>query len=409
MENLLSLNSLVILAFCALFFISIVFALLFFSKFSAFKRQNLRLGEIYSQNLELKAQISLKQNDLNLANKELELIKPRLNVLETQNLANLGKIEQLNAENLAKKFELDRLGREISDLNKNLQIKNSEISNLKELNSNLTNRDNIRRYSSKQQGELGEIAMKYIISNSGLSPDQYKFGEATGQGRGIPDCTIYTAKNERIIVDSKSQYQSFATLRDAYLRNENDEILEEKRKCLWNDLRVQIKNFESKYNEDDVVAKILFVPLDGILFEILEFNRALYNETILKHKIIIASPFSLIYLIRIYGFIINEQYILTNSKEIIREFWKFANGTTDKFNIGVQIFNKVVKLYNNLGEALINYQKSVYNGLKEPLIDKMENLQNRAIFVLEKLDETDEIKANMVPEVGIEPTQGCPY
>lgn len=395
--------------FCVLVFILCVFVALFFAKFSDYRRQNLRLNEILNINSQLKAEIYEKQNDLNILNKELELVKANLNNEKALNLRNLDKNERLNTENLGNKMRFEHSQREISDLNKQLEIKNSEISALKELNSNLANRDNIRRYSSKHQGELGEIAMQYIVSNSGLSAQQYKFAKSTGDGRGIPDCTIYTLKNERIIIDAKSQYQSFATLRDAYLHNENDEILDEKRKSLWSDLKAQIKNFDAKYNENDVVSKILFVPLDAILFEILEYNRDLYNETICKHKIIIASPFSLIYLIRIYGFIINEQYILTNSKEIISDFQKFANASIDKFNVSSELFNKAVKFYNNLGQALINYQKSVYNGAKEPLVNKMQNLQNKANFVLEKLNETDEIEVNMVPEVGIEPTQGCPY
>jgi DNA recombination protein RmuC len=200
------------------------------------------------------------------------------------------------------------------------------------------------------RGRWGEIQLRKVVELAGMS-EHVSFTEQTSVGKGRPDLIIYLPNDGHLPVDAKFPLQAYLeamTTSDAAVRKKK---LEEHAKTLKLRIRdlAQKKYWESVGPGPELV--ILFIPLESCLLSAYECDPDLV-EGALAQKVVLASPLTLVGLLKAiaYGwqqFTISEnaQRILEQGQELYRRaaMWlEHYRRTGDRMAEAVEAYNASV-------------------------------------------------------------------
>jgi len=204
------------------------------------------------------------------------------------------------------------------------------------------------------RGQWGELTLKRLAELAGMTEycdfyEQETVNSETGQLR--PDMIVRMPDKRELVVDAKTPL-------DAYLnavQAENDEQRNNELQRHARKLRDRVKELASKAywlqfkNSPDYV--VLFVPGDQFLSAALEQDAGIL-EYALSNKVILATPTSLIALLRAVAFGWRQQAVAKNAEQIQR--------------LGEELHNRMLtftehltKLGSALGSSVDHYNKAV--------------------------------------------------
>jgi len=204
------------------------------------------------------------------------------------------------------------------------------------------------------RGQWGEITLKRLAELAGMVEhcDFYEQEHTqTAEGAIRPDMIVRMPAGREIVVDVKTPLDAYLSAIEAsdddqrekeltrHLRNVRGRIRELASKAYWS---------QFKHSPDFVV---LFIPGDQFLTAALEMDHNLLEEA-LKQKVILATPTSLVALLRAiaYGW---RHEALTENADIIRQLGE------DLYKRLATFSEHMSRLGKNLGSSVESFNKTV--------------------------------------------------
>jgi DNA recombination protein RmuC len=258
------------------------------------------------------------------------------------------------------------------------------------------------------RGQWGEVQLRKVVELSGML-EHCDFDEQrtifSDSGRMRPDMTINLPGGRSIVVDAKAPLEAFLDAQGAaeegirsgkladHVRQVKDHVAKLGAKAYWDALPASPE------------MVILFLPAEAIYMAALERDSSLIDYSV-KQKVLIASPLTLIALLRAASFGWNQERLTINAEEISRlgralhesvatmaehleDLRKRLDGTFSTFNRLVGSFE------NNVFVKARRFRELGAGSAKElPIIDKLETSARKLdIPVQQGLLEDEDSKA----------------
>ena len=282
--------------------------------------------------------------------------------------------QQIREIEKERKESYGSLSRHIESLTETQQLLQNETRNLVQA---------LRR--PEVRGQWGEITLKRLAELAGMVEHCDFFEQEhtdTEQGAIRPDMVVRLPAGREIIVDVKTPLDAYLSAVEAkddvireqeldhHLRNVRNRVRELASKSYWS---------QFKQSPDFVV---LFIPGDQFLSAALERDHSLLEEA-LKQRVILATPTSLVALLRAvaYGW---RQEALSENADKIRQLGE------DLYKRLATFGEHLAKLGKNLGSSVDTFNKTV-GSLERQVIPGARKLHELGIQSHKQLDSPDPI------------------
>jgi len=334
----------------------------------------------------------------------LELAKTSLGQFQTEAKGDLAAREKAIGD-LLKPIN-DQLGdfktsiaKAIEEAGKERHGLQAEVATLSRLNQTISteakNLASALKGSNKIQGDWGEMILEHLLEASGIAKGtgfsvqrQY---ESEEDKRGKPDVILNLPGNRCLIVDSKVSIDAYVghcsseepSERQAYLRRH----LESVRSHIDGLSKRDYRRLQGLKGTLDFV--VMFVPVEPAFLLTISQDESLFMEA-WKKNVLLASPSTLLYVLRIVDHLWAQENQARNAREIADRGAKLY----DKFQTFVSEFQKIGtaleaarKIYTNSFEYLSTGKGNLISqaeklrelGIKpnkllpQPLIDRSAN------------------------------------
>jgi DNA recombination protein RmuC len=279
-----------------------------------------------------------------------------------------GDKQQMSAEFSAKKEAIETLVKdlkkdiderqmEIRSMEKDRNLKFGEISKSIEEHKKLTSElqgstESLRRVLSNSQlrGSWGERQIEQIFANVGfLEKQHYLIQQVMGNSTVRPDFTILLPGKKKLCVDAKFP------LSNLQLLSQTDDKVEKQRldKLFASDVKTKINEIAGKgyISEEDGTCDyaVMFVPSEAVFDYINQAHPEIVDEAMAK-KVLMASPYSLVAIIRTVSESYKNFYYETSMREIVKKVDVFLND----YRLFQDEFNKFGK---DLTATVADYEK----------------------------------------------------
>lgn len=341
-----------------------VFAELSVASLSKNTEQFMSLAEQTFKSLSTEATGSLEQRKLEIA----ALVDPMKQTLEQYHV----HLKQLELTRQDAYLSLSQQLSSVATTQQNLSVETKQLVTA------------LRKPSGR--GRWGEITLQRLFELAGMAQhvmfrDQVSVD--TEDGRHRPDCIVDLPNNRRVIIDAKCVLEAFldaSECQDDALRAQH--LLRHARQVRSRVTELSSKAYQNQF--DDVPEYVvLFLPGEAFLYAAVE-QDPLIIEDAMKDKVIIASPTSLLGMLRVVEHAWRQKEVEQNA-EAIRQ-------------LGEELYDRVAILaehFQDLGGALEKSVKSYNKTLK--------SLETRVITTAKKMSEmgvagTKELKEPVVVE-----------
>jgi len=301
--------------------------------------------------------------ELTAKNSELETAKALLAEYKAQLEASAAKNEstiKLNAELEAMKARVEELSRISQDADRRrigaeAEIK-TQIIQMASHNESLVNQTRAiagALASSQTRGKFGEAALEQLLQGAGLIEGEHftrqRSAEKTESSGAIPDITINMPGGSVLYIDSKFPFERFY---EAF-ESEDGDIRKELLSAHTKDLLKHIEALSKrKYAERGASPDfvILYAPVDSIFTEALRSDPALLDKAFALN-VTIATPTSMMALLRTVGYLFSRNRVATNAAEIqelAAKFLKDVSSLHEKIVTVGDRLKSTLKAYNEL-------------------------------------------------------------
>jgi DNA recombination protein RmuC len=183
--------------------------------------------------------------------------------------------------------------------------------------------------SSQSRGKFGEAQLELLLEQAGLREGiEYDAQRSTtdSDSSGIPDITVKMPGNSRIFIDSKFPFERFL---DAFATEDQDErdghLLSHTRDLLKHVDALAKRGYHKSAGSPDVV--VLFLPFETLLAEALRLDPMLLEKAF-KVGVTIATPTSMMALLRTVGHIFTRNKLAENADDITKVASTFLKNIT---------------------------------------------------------------------------------
>ncbi len=197
------------------------------------------------------------------------------------------------------------------------------------------------------RGQWGELTLKRLAELAGMveHADFHEQQQTDGESGTLrPDMVIHLPDQRAIIVDAKTPLDAYINATEA----ESDELRDQELERHTRNVRKRVKELAAKSYwsqfEESPDFVVLFIPGDQFLSSALERDHTLLEDA-LKEKVILATPTSLVALLRAVAFGWKQQEVAKNA-ETIRE-------------VGVQLYDRLATFSNHLAKVGKNLEGGV--------------------------------------------------
>ncbi|CAB4868703.1 unannotated protein [freshwater metagenome] len=222
--------------------------------------------------------------------------------------------------------------------------------------------------SSQTRGKFGEAQLELLLTSAGLRKGQeYESQRSTtdDDNSGIPDITVKVPGGSQLFIDSKFPYERFVDAFDTEVQEERDDLLRQHTKDLMKHVEVLAKRgYHKSQKSPDFV--ILFLPFETLLSEALRLDPN-FLEKAFKLNVTIATPTSMMALLRTVGAIYSRNQLAQNADDIQKVANTFLKNITllhTKIVAVGKAVNSVSKAYEDLRPTA---EKTVLNPARKIL------------------------------------------
>lgn len=305
----------------------------------------------------------LSQQALKLNNENfLTLAKEKLSQFQIQAEANLDKkeksIETLlrpiqsalkQTEEQIQSIEKERK-ESFGSLSQHLKIINETQSDLRQETQNLVSA--LRR--PEIRGQWGELTLKRIAELAGMVDHCDFFEQQSGdnsESRLRPDMIVRMPDDRELIIDAKTPLDAYLNAAQTENENERENALVRHARNVRERMReLSSKAYWSQFkNSPDFV--VLFIPGEQFLSAALEQDPKLLEDA-LKNKVILATPSSIVALLRAVAFGWRQIAVAENAEKI-RELGE------DLYHRLATFAEHLQKLGKNLDSSVEQYNKAM--------------------------------------------------
>ncbi len=186
------------------------------------------------------------------------------------------------------------------------------------------------------RGQWGELTLKRLAELAGMVEHaDFIEQEQTESESGLlrPDMVIHLPDQRAIIVDAKTPLDAYISATEAASDEERLQHLQHHARNVRKRVKeLAAKSYWSQFEESPDFV-VLFIPGDQFLSSALEQDHTLLEDA-LREKVILATPTSLVALLRAVAFGWKQQEVARNA-ETIRE-------------VGVQLYDRLATFSNHL-------------------------------------------------------------
>jgi len=183
--------------------------------------------------------------------------------------------------------------------------------------------------NSQTRGKFGEAQLELLLQGAGLREDhEYSRQKSTtdADSSGIPDITVKMPGGSSIFIDSKFPFDRFIEAFGTEIQSERDEFLAQHTKDLLKHVEALAKRgYHKSAGSPDFV--VLFVPFETLLSEALRIEPH-FLEKAFKVGVTVATPTSMMALLRTIGYIFTRNKLAENADEIQKVASTFLKNIT---------------------------------------------------------------------------------
>ncbi|MEI7660116.1 MAG: DNA recombination protein RmuC [Actinomycetes bacterium] len=253
--------------------------------------------------------------------------------------AERGKTEsavKLNAELVAMKESVEKLSTQANEANRirtEAEAKlNTTILEMRRASESIF--DETKKIAgalsnSQTRGKFGEAQLELLLQGAGLREDHEYFRQKSttdADSAGIPDITVKMPGGSHIFIDSKFPFDRFLEAFDPAHSADRDELLQAHTKDLLKHVDALAKRgYHKSQGSPDFV--VLFVPFETLLSEALRLDPT-FLEKAFKVGVTVATPTSMMALLRTIGYIFTRNKLAENADEIQKVASTFLKNIT---------------------------------------------------------------------------------
>ena len=201
----------------------------------------------------------------------------------------------------------------------------------------------------KIRGNWGEFQLKQVVEMAGMV-DHVDFhmeqSVETDDGRQRPDATVNLPGGKRIVIDAKTSLEAYLTA----LETENETERARQMEGHARQLRTQMRGLGQKSYFDTIAGSpdfvVMFIPGEAFYSTALSIDPTLFEDAI-RNKIIIATPTTLIALLKSVAYGWQQEAMAANAKD------------------AVALAQELHKRFATLGERLEKLGKSISNTVRD--------------------------------------------
>ena len=183
--------------------------------------------------------------------------------------------------------------------------------------------------NTQTRGKFGEAQLELLLQNAGLREGhEYSSQRSTtdSDSSGIPDVTVRMPGGSSIFIDSKFPFDRFIEAFDPANQDNRDELLQQHTKDLLKHVDALSKRgYHKSVGSPDFV--VLFVPFETLLSEALRIDPN-FLEKAFKVNVTVATPTSMMALLRTIGYIFSRNKLAENADEIQKVASTFLKNIT---------------------------------------------------------------------------------
>lgn len=208
--------------------------------------------------------------------------------------------------------------------------------------------------SSQTRGKFGEAHLEKLLESAGLIENEHftrqSASERIGDSGAIPDVTINMPGGSVIYIDSKFPFQRFYEAfetEDDVLRKQL--LVEHSKDLLAHIQALSKRNYADRGPSPDFV--ILYAPIDAIFIEAVKAIPD-FLETSFRLNVTIATPTSMMALLRTVGYLFSRNRVAANAEEIQTLAVKFLRDISS-------LHDKIVTVGDRLKSTLKAYNEMI--------------------------------------------------
>lgn len=183
--------------------------------------------------------------------------------------------------------------------------------------------------NNQTRGKFGEAQLELLLQGAGLREGhEYSRQRSTtdADSSGIPDITVKMPGGSSIFIDSKFPFDRFVEAFGTDDQMQRDEFLSQHTKDLLKHVEALAKRgYHKSQGSPDFV--VLFVPFETLLSEALRIDPN-FLEKAFKVDVTVATPTSMMALLRTIGYIFTRNKLAENADEIQKVASTFLKNIT---------------------------------------------------------------------------------
>lgn len=206
--------------------------------------------------------------------------------------------------------------------------------------------------SSQTRGKFGEAQLELLLEQAGLREGhEYVAQRSTtdSDSSGIPDITVAMPGGSKLFIDSKFPFDRFLEAFGTEEQAQRDELLVLHTKDLLKHVDALAKRgYHKSQNSPDFV--VLFLPFETLLAESLRLDPLLLEKAF-KVGVTLATPTSMMALLRTVGHIFTRNKLAENADDITKVAATFLKNVTllhTKIVAVGKAINQTSKAYEDL-------------------------------------------------------------